>query len=250
MIVVVCVCVCVNLHLDLTMYVSTIVMWSLLLLIYYTTAKDLTLMTSRAQEDDPLAASPNFFSDDSFGEISDNQITASGWTSEIDHEPESQTSNHESLFLAGNDIGNCNNRAEHSDQGFLPSRSRRSLTRFNKRRDPDLCIFQQQKQPVPLQKSPDDTIPGNSKTVPLMGPGLRPEDLRMLLNSFPGTNGQPNQLLCKIDSKPLHQVPVCAPRYAETSPAAALFPCRFCKSEVFGRLFPPIFSSFTPIPPT
>lgn len=224
-----------NLHPDSTMHFFSIFMWSFLLLIHYTMADDLTLMNPQAQED-VLASPPNFLPDDLPGETSSNHFTASGWTSDIDPELESQITNHESLFLAGNDIGNCDNGAEHSNQGFLPRRSRRSLTRFNKRRDPDFCIIQQPKQFVQPQESPGDAIPENSKMVPLMGPGQKPEELRRLLNSFPGTNGPSNELLCKIDSKPLHQVPVCAPRYAETSPAAVLIPCRFCKSESFDML--------------
>lgn len=231
----------------LNMHFFTIVMWSFLLLINCTTADDLTLMNPQAHGD-ALASSPNFLPDDLPGETSGNHLTASGWTSDIDPELESQITNHESLFLAGNDIGKCDNGAERSNQGFLPRKFRRSLTRFNKRRDPDFCILQQPKQPVQPQDSPGDVIPENSKMVPLMGPGQKPEELRRLLNSFPGTNGPSNELLCKIDSKPLHQVPVCAPRYAGTSPAAVLIPCRFCKSEVLNWYHS--IPSFTPIPPT
>lgn len=239
-------------HIGLTMYFSTFFMWSflsLLFLVHDATANDLTLMNPRAQED-PLALSANLPPDDLPVEISGKQPTSSDWTLDSGSEPESQQTNDESPespLLDSNDSGNCNNGPEHSSQTLLPSRSRRSLTPFKKRGDPNSCSLQQPKQPVPLQGSPGEVIPGNSKAGPLMGPEPNPQSLRMLLYSVPGIDGPSNRRLCKIPSEPMHQVPVCAPKYQEISPAAVLVPCRFCKSEVLKCYISP-FPSFHPMP--
>lgn len=226
----------------------TSIFLSLLFRIHYTTANDLTLLNSGAPGD-TLASSAIFLPDDLPREISDNHPTASGWTSDSGNVPESQQTNHESLLLAGNEIGNCADGAGYSDQNSLHSSSQRSLTRFNKRRDPDFCPFQQPEKPVPPQWSPGEAIPGNSKTGPLMGPGPNPEELRMLLYSIPGIDGPSNKRVCKPDSAPLYEIPVCAPKFQGTSPAAILNPCRFCKSEILKRLYPPPLSLLsTPYP--
>lgn len=213
---------------------TTYIMWSslsLLFLIYYTTTHDSDLMSPRALEN-TLASAATFHPDDLPWGTSGNQLKASGLASGSGSKPESQQIDFESSHLAGNEIGTCNRRAEHSDQTFPPGRSRRLLARFSKRGKPNFCSLEHTKQPVSSQESPSQAIPGNSKTVPVMGPGRRPEDLRLLLYSFPGTNGQSNEAVCRIDSEPLYRVPVCAPKYLETSPAALLNPSRFCKFEV------------------
>lgn len=221
----------------------TSIFLSLLFGIHYTTANDLTLVNSGAPGD-TLASSATFLPDDLPREISGNLPTASGWKSDSGNEPESQQKNHESLLLAGNDIGNCADGAGYSDQNSLHGRSQRSLTRFNKRGDPNFCPFQQPEKPVPPPLPPGEAVPGNSKTGPLMGPGPNPEELRMLLYSLPGIDGPSNKRVCNPDSAPLHQIPVCAPKFQGTSPAAILTPCRFCKSEVLKRRYPPLTPTY------
>lgn len=218
-------------------------------------------MSPQAPED--TLASSVFLPADPQAQIPGNYFSTSAWKSGkvSKSEPgleQTSTEGPELLILAGNDIAICNSRIEKfPDQIFVPSRSRQSLARFNKRRIPDFCSSQPTDQPVvapqnleegrtsdPLTPSPEVSgprIPGRENSAspeePLKGPASG-EEMRALINLFPGTDGVPNPDVCSILLKPLHKVPICAPPHpTRDSFADAVSPARLCKF-LFSVFFP------------
>lgn len=220
---------------------------ALLFLIHQAIATDLSLMNPQAQED-TLDSSGVFLP-------ADNQPAISAWTSEKTSNSELGQQNNSIKgpglpIFAGSAIANCDSRIENSqEQTFTPSRSRRSFARFHQRRIPDSCIFQPTDRPAvvpqkseegisdpstPSPENPGPSIPGKPNSAPQVESSKGPasnEELRALIYSFPGTNGEPNSDACSILLKPLHKVPVCAPQHQlRNSFADTVSPARLCES--------------------
>lgn len=225
---------------------------SSLFLIHQAIANNLGLMNPQGQGD-TLDSSGVFLPGDLLAGTPSNQLTTPAWTSErtSNSEPGLQQTSIKGpelpLFAAA--IANCNSGIEDSqDQTFTPNRSRRSFTRFNKRRIPDFCVFQPLGRPFvapqkleegisdpsnPSPEIPGPGYPGKSNSAPQVGPLKGPgsnEEIRALIYLFPGTNGEPNTDACDILLKPLHKVPICAtPHPSRDSFADIVSPARLCE---------------------
>lgn len=219
-----------------------------LFLIHQAIANDSSLVNFQAQED-ILDSSGFVLPADLLAENPSNQLSTPASTSEkIDYsEPGLQQTSVEGPELplfAGSSVANCDSRIDNpQDQTLTPSISRQSLVRFNKRRLSDFCTFQPTDTPQKLEEGISDPstpspevpglgIPGKSNSAPQVGPSKGPasnEELRALIYSLPGTNGEPNNDACSIPLKPLHKVPLCAPPRKRSSAADTVSPARLCE---------------------
>lgn len=215
-------------------------------LIHQAIANDLSLMNPQAQGD-TLDSSGVFLPVDLLTETPSNQFATPTWSSEKISNSEPGLGPILSPFAAL--ASGCNNRIGNSqEQTFTPSRFRRSLAGINKRRIPDFCNFQPTDRPVvapqkleegtsdpstPSPETPHPGVPGKSNSAPSVGPSKGPasnEEIRALIYSLPGINGEPNPAACDILLKPLHKVPICVPPHpARDSVAEILSPARLCE---------------------
>ncbi len=218
---------------------------SLLFLIQYAMANDLGLQAF--YQEDSVASPPLVF-DNKIPAISDPSQFTTPFTSDSTSSksptdpsetyPQPQDGNDPENVLLSNEY--CSSAAEQS----YPSRrlrKRQNRKDFCDNPAPGASHRLENNNPIANPKSPtQNSVPGpnGSDKPPKETPDQEPEGdeselLRMLLDSLPGTDGEPDPTVCNNPEYPLFQVPVCAIQvpdlFTRRSPAPLLVGSRMCK---------------------